>query len=210
MSGFIGRRGAGWIRRLVRFFFFLGKPCQSWRATNLSGLEIHLAGRPTSERQPSLESCALTRKEHFQHLRDSSQTSLQAPQGYIAQGNSNTLYPSGNAVIQKTYRRDWDSLLDRINVAFSLHDTSTPQRSAINSQSWKPRVCMLGFCWLWITLTTVGTMEAPESRILESLWQMSFVMPQLGWIAIPLMIRIKASSNFLANVEPIHGGEDSA
>jgi hypothetical protein len=92
---------------------------------------------------------------------------------------------------------------ERWRVAFALHDSGTPRRQVIDSQSWKPRVCMLGFCWLWITLTTIGTMVEPASQILEGLWRMSFVVPQLGWIAIPLVIRVR-TSDFVANVKHMH------
>lgn len=82
---------------------------------------------------------------------------------------------------------------DRLHVAFSAFDASTPAREEINSASMIPRGYYLAACLLWIIPTTIGTVAVPESTTLLWLWRASFVLPQIGWIAIPLLVGSKGA-----------------
>lgn len=188
------------VSRLVRFFSSLGSSCRSRKATNLEDAADPLSKDHPSALPRALESDATTRKEPYQPLHASGQTSPPAPREYISADNSHTSNPSMNAANQKSNLPTWT---DRINVACSVFDASTPLRAEISSASMKPRGLHLAFCLLWIILTTVATVESPQSMLLLRLWQASFVLPQLGWIAIPLLIGWgdSYSSNSLANIE---------
>jgi hypothetical protein len=185
--------------RLVRFFSSLGRPCRSRKATNLEDeADPPSIDRPSALLRASV-SDAPKRKGRYQPLLASCQTSLPTPHVCIAGDSNHTSNPSMNAANQKSNLPTWT---DRINVACSLFDASTPLRAEISSRSLRPRGLHLAFCLLWIILTTIATVESPQSMLLLRLWQASFVLPQLGWITIPLLLGWgdSYSSNYLANV----------